>query len=56
MATLTYRGKAYVQHKEAVQKQFVELTYRRNIYSNRKEDLSKQQIPILTYRGINYQN
>jgi len=55
METLTYRGKSYVQHKEPVEKQFVELTYRRNVYSNRQKDASIDH-PLLTYRGINYQN
>ncbi len=56
MTTLTYRGKTYVQHKEVSQKQLVELTYRRNVYSNRKEDVSTKVSPLLSYRGISYQN
>ena len=40
MTTLTYRGKNYVQNKEVVKKQLVELTYRRNVYTNRMDDAS----------------
>ncbi len=54
MATLTYRGKAYIQHKEASQMEFFELTYRRNVYSNRRQEV-KINHPILKYRGVSYQ-
>ncbi|ABX08346.1 DUF4278 domain-containing protein [Prochlorococcus marinus] len=54
MPTLTYRGKEYVQTKEAAPKQFVELTYRRNIYSTRRQEISTDH-PILKYRGVDYQ-
>ncbi len=54
MTTLTYRGKEYVQNKEAAQQQFIELTYRRSVYTNRKEELAPER-PKLVYRGIEYQ-
>ena len=54
MTTLTYRGKEYVQNKEAAQKQFIELTYRRTVYSNRKEEVTSNP-QFLKYRGISYQ-
>ena len=56
MTTLTYRGKAYVQKKEAAEKQLVELTYRRNVYTNRKDNASSNNEKAnLSYRGVNYQ-
>ena len=55
MTTLTYRGKSYVQNKEAAEKQLVELTYRRNVYTNRMEDASSSNEKAeLNYRGVNY--
>ena len=55
MTTLIYRGKSYVQNKEAAQKQLVELTYRRNVYTNRMEDASSSNEKAeLNYRGVNY--
>jgi len=55
MTTLTYRGKNYVQNKEAAQKQLVELTYRRNVYTNRMDDASSSNEKAeLNYRGVNY--
>ncbi len=55
MTTLTYRGKNYVQNKEAAKKQLVELTYRRNVYTNRMDDASlSNEKPELNYRGVNY--
>ena len=55
MTTLTYRGKNYVQNKEAAKKQFVELTYRRNVYTNRMDDASSSNEKAeLNYRGVNY--
>ena len=55
MTTLTYRGKNYVQNKEAAKKQLVELTYRRNVYTNRMEDAaSSNEKAELNYRGVNY--
>ena len=55
MATLIYRGKSYVQNKEAAEKQLVELTYRRNVYTTRMEDASSSNEKAeLNYRGVNY--
>ena len=55
MTTLIYRGKSYVQNKEAAEKQLVELTYRRNVYTNRMEDASSSNEKAeLNYRGVNY--
>jgi len=55
MTTLTYRGKNYVQNKEAAKKQLVELTYRRNVYTNRMDDASSSNEKAeLNYRGVNY--
>ena len=55
MTTLTYRGKNYVQNKEAAQKQLVELTYRRNVYTNRMDDASSSNKKVeLNYRGAKY--
>ena len=54
MATLTYRGTAYLQQKGVKEKQFVELTYRKNVYSNRREEVSSNHSQ-LSYRGISYQ-
>ena len=55
MTTLTYRGKNYVQNKEAAEKQLVELTYRRNAYTNRMDDASSSNEKAeLNYRGVNY--
>jgi len=56
MTTLTYRGKAYVQNKEASEKKLVELTYRRNVYQSRQNNASSNNEKAeLNYRGINYQ-
>ena len=55
MTTLTYRGKSYVQNKEAAEKQLIELTYRRNVYTKRMEDASSSNEKAeLNYRGVNY--
>ncbi len=55
MTTLTYRGKNYVQNKEAAEKQLVELTYRRNVYTNRMDGASSSNEKAeLNYRGVNY--
>ena len=55
MTTLTYRGKNYVQNKEAAKKQLIELTYRRNVYTNRMDDASSSNEKAkLNYRGANY--
>ena len=54
MTTLTYRGKEYVQNKEAAQKQFIELTYRKTVYTNRKNEVASDH-PVLIYRGTSYQ-
>ena len=55
MTTLTYRGKNYVQNKEAAKKQLVELTYRRNVYTKRMADASSSNEKAeLNYRGVNY--
>ena len=55
MTTLTYRGKNYVQNKEAAEKQLIELTYRRNVYSSRIGDASSSNEKAeLNYRGVNY--
>ena len=54
MTTLIYRGKQYVQTKEAAPKQFVELTYRRNVYTTRQQEVATHH-PTLNYRGVNYQ-
>ena len=56
MTTLTYRGKAYVQNKEASEKKLVELTYRRNVYQSRQNKASSNNDKAeLNYRGIIYQ-
>ena len=56
MTTLTYRGKNYVQEKEATNKQLVELTYRRNVYTNRVIQVTSNTEKLnLNYRGVNYQ-
>ena len=55
MTTLTYRGKNYVQKKDAAKKQLVELTYRRSVYNNRMDDASSSNEKAeLNYRGVNY--
>jgi len=55
MTTLTYRGKNYVQNKEAAKKHLVELIYRRNVYTNRMDDASSSNEKAeLNYRGVNY--
>ena len=54
MITLTYRGKKYLQNKEATKKEAVKLTYRRSIYSDRQNQISLGH-PLLKYRGIQYQ-
>ena len=54
MTTLTYRGKNYVQNKEAAKKQLVELTYR-SVYTNRMDDASSSNEKAeLNYRGVKY--
>jgi len=55
MTTLTYRGNTYVQNKDAIKKQLVELTYRRNVYTKRINEASFGiEKSRLNYRGINY--
>ena len=55
MTVLTYRGKEYLQQKEATLKETVELSYRSNIYTSRQAEARKQILSTLTYRGIHYQ-
>ena len=56
MTTLIYRGKTYVQNKEVVTKQLIELKYRRNIYKQRSNSVSSNNASsFLTYRGVTYQ-
>ena len=55
MTVLTYRGKEYLQHKEATQKKVVDLSYRRNVYKTRQAEAKKQMQASLTYRGVTYQ-
>ena len=55
MTVLTYRGKEYLQHKEATSKKVVELSYRRNIYKSRQAEAKKHIQSTLTYRGNKYQ-
>ena len=55
MTVLTYRGKEYLQHKEATPKEVVELSYRSNVYKLRQADAKKQMQASLTYRGNTYQ-
>tara|TARA_Y100001968_G_C18886306_1_gene494073 strand:- start:250 stop:510 length:261 start_codon:yes stop_codon:yes gene_type:complete len=54
MNVLTYRGKEYLQHKEAAPRKVVELSYRRNVYKSRQAEAKKQIKLSLTYRGITY--
>ncbi len=54
MTVLTYRGKEYLQHKEATPKNVVELSYRRNIYKSRQTEARKDIDVTLTYRGNKY--
>ena len=56
MTLLTYRGKKYLQVKEATPKQTVELTYRRNVYYSRQAETRNQMQLSLIYRGIQYKN
>jgi len=55
MTVLTYRGKEYLQHKEATQRKAVELRYRTNVYTSRQAEAKKQMQVSLTYRGNTYQ-
>ena len=55
MTVLTYRGKEYLQHKEATPKKVVELSYRTNVYTSRQAEAKKQSQASLTYRGNTYQ-
>ena len=55
MTVLTYRGKKYLQHKEATPKKIVELSYRSNVYTSRQAEAKKQMQTSLTYRGNTYQ-
>ena len=55
MTVLTYRGKEYLQNKEAAPKKVVELSYRRNVYRSRQAEAKKQMQASLTYRGNTYQ-
>tara|TARA_B100000131_G_scaffold261065_1_gene257074 strand:+ start:118 stop:291 length:174 start_codon:yes stop_codon:yes gene_type:complete len=55
MTTLTYRGKAYTQNKEASKKKLVELTYRSSVYKSRQNAASSSnETANLSYRGISY--
>ena len=55
MTVLTYRGKEYLQHKEATPKKVVELSYRRNVYTSLKAEAKKHMQASLKYRGNTYQ-
>ena len=55
MTVLTYRGKEYLQHKEATPKKVVELSYRRSIYTSRQAEAKKHMQASFTYRGNSYQ-
>ena len=55
MTVLIYRGKEYLQHKEAAQKKLVELSYRSNVYTSRQAEAKKHMQASLTYRGNTYQ-
>ena len=55
MTVLTYRGKEYLQHKEAAPLKVVELSYRRNLYTSRQADAKRQVEATFVYRGIQYQ-
>ena len=55
MTVLTYRGKEYLQHKEATPKKAVELSYRTNVYTSRQAEAKKHMQASLTYRGNTYQ-
>ena len=55
MNLLTYRGKEYLQDKEATQKETVELSYRRNVYTSKQAEARNQMPLSLIYRGIQYQ-
>ena len=54
MNTLLYRGHAYVQHKDVVAKQPVELTYRHEHYNTCRAAAKRDIHPEMNYRGINY--
>ncbi len=54
MTVLTYRGKEYLQHKEATPKNVVELSYRRNIYKSRQTEARKHIDATFTYRVNKY--
>ena len=54
MIVLTYRGKEYLQNKEAAPKKVVELSYRRSVYKSRQAEAKKQFQTFLTYRGNKY--
>ena len=55
MTVLIYRGKEYLQHKQATQKKVVELSYRSNVYKSRQAEAKKHMQASLTYRGNKYQ-
>ena len=55
MTVLIYRGKEYLQNKEATPKKILELSYRRNVYTTRQAEAKKHMQASLTYRGISYQ-
>tara|TARA_Y100001968_G_C19414438_1_gene748217 strand:- start:1129 stop:1299 length:171 start_codon:yes stop_codon:yes gene_type:complete len=54
MTVLTYRGIGYLQQKEAIPKETVELSYRRNVYTSRQIEAQKQVQASFIYRGIQY--
>ena len=54
MTVLTYRGKEYLQHKEASPKKVVELSYRSNVYRSRQAEAKKQMQASFIYRGNTY--
>ena len=55
MTTLNYRGKNYLQTKEAPKKELIQLTYRKTVYTKRMEEASSNnQKEDLTYRGVSY--
>ena len=55
MTVLTYRGREYLQHKDASPRKVVELSYRTNVYTSRQAEAKKQVQASLTYRGSKYQ-
>ena len=55
MTFLPYRGKEYLQYKEATPKITVELSYIRNVYTPKQAEARNQMPLSLLYRGIQYQ-